>query len=273
MRTRRCRHLLRRASNRRPPCPAQRGRAGAAAATAATAAGGAADAAAAVLQPAAARRHRRPQRRPRPRPAPSTADPAPSRPSRSDAAAPRAQSAAARPAPAAGAGRAVAAARRPAVAARAASPTPLAVGPRRASVRAATAASDKVLCGRPGRRCDRVPPPKPRLSELLPYDLRAHPQTAITLLGATFTLLLLAGSGRQLAARGGGSSHRRGLWSPGGDPRVGVHPRRRRGRAHRRCRGRGRLGRSLAYVGLAGHARDGSGQQRPARAVGRRGRR
>jgi hypothetical protein len=51
------------------------------------------------------------------------------------------------------------------------------------------------------------------LSDLLPYDLRAHPKTAITLLGATFTLLLLAGSGRQLAAGGGGSSHR---WSAGG---------------------------------------------------------
>ena len=46
------------------------------------------------------------------------------------------------------------------------------------------------------------------MSELLPYDLRAHPETAITLLGATFTLLLLAGSGRQLTAGGRGSSHR-----------------------------------------------------------------
>jgi hypothetical protein len=46
------------------------------------------------------------------------------------------------------------------------------------------------------------------LSQLLPYDLRAHPQTAITLLGATFTLLLLAGSGRPFPARGGGSWQR-----------------------------------------------------------------
>jgi hypothetical protein len=60
----------------------------------------------------------------------------------------------------------------------------------------------------PGRGCGQSPPPKPRLSELLPYDLRAHPETAITLLGATFTLLLLAGSGRQLTAGGRGSSHR-----------------------------------------------------------------
>jgi hypothetical protein len=46
------------------------------------------------------------------------------------------------------------------------------------------------------------------VSELLPYDLRAHPETAITLLGATFTLLLLAGSGRQLAAGAGRGLHR-----------------------------------------------------------------
>jgi hypothetical protein len=47
---------------------------------------------------------------------------------------------------------------------------------------------------------------KPALSEFLPYDLRAHPKTAITLLVSAFTLLLLAGSGRQLAASRGASS-------------------------------------------------------------------
>ncbi len=46
------------------------------------------------------------------------------------------------------------------------------------------------------------------MSELLPYDLRAHPETAITLLGATFTLLLLAGSGRQLTTGGRRSPQR-----------------------------------------------------------------
>ncbi len=127
-------------------------------------------------------------------------------PSRSDNAAPRAPRPAATPAAAATtAVNALAAARRPAVASRAA---PLASGPRRSSSPAGRGATDNASC-RGGRvvrgRCDQVAPPKPALSELLPYDLRAHPQTAITLLGATFTLLLLAGSGRQLAVGSGGA--------------------------------------------------------------------
>ena len=61
------------------------------------------------------------------------------------------------------------------------------------------------------------------MTELLPYDLRAHPQTAITLLGASFTLLLLAGSGRHLAAGNRRSSHRAPR-SRGGAPDGGGAP-------------------------------------------------
>jgi len=56
------------------------------------------------------------------------------------------------------------------------------------------------------------------LSELLPYDLRAHPETAVTLLAAAFTLMLLGGAGRSLAAGGGGSFSRANSADGGGAP-------------------------------------------------------
>jgi hypothetical protein len=131
-------------------------------------------------------------------------------PTRAEAAAPRVETAAAPPAPpdATSIG-APAAADRPSAVARAAPPA-VRVKPRRASRPAATAG--KVFCrldrgGGRDRDCFRAPAAVPqRLSELLPYDLRAHPKTALTLLASAFTLMLLGGSGRSLAAAGGGSS-------------------------------------------------------------------
>ena len=137
-----------------------------------------------------------PEAAPAPTSGAATADPAPSRPGTPELAA---HTAAVRPAPTIAPIDAPAAARQPVVAARPASPSPLVVRarPARSSPPAATAAP----------RSDEALPLRPPLSGLLPYDLRAHPQTAITLLGAAFTLLLLAGSGRQLAASGGGRPH------------------------------------------------------------------
>jgi hypothetical protein len=49
-----------------------------------------------------------------------------------------------------------------------------------------------------------APAPKPHLSDLLPYDLRSHPEKVAALLASSFTLLQLVGSGRGLATAAAG---------------------------------------------------------------------